>query len=272
MDKCAPGSEFKDGSCISVDVLIEMVKAYNKEYSDNKIELDDKMDALHPGTYKKKLIKEFSSRLGDICDDQTCWVKQSFTEHMKEAMQDELKRNTFRPTGPSGKFTWLNTLNINNVMRQYENKFPDFKFFGAVPIDFDDLSRYEHRKLNPASLLAQGKSKLGFVFNLDEHWKSGSHWVAMYADLNKEQIYFFDSFGTRPHKRIRTLMNRIADGLSDKATVEYNHIQHQKKNTECGVYSMNFIIRLLNGESYEDITQNITDDRQINKCRDVYFA
>ena len=50
----------------------------------------------------------------------------------------------------------------------------------------------------------------GFVFNLDEHWKSGSHWVALYSDLSKGQIYFFDSYGKRPEKRIRSLVKRIS--------------------------------------------------------------
>ena len=36
-------------------------------------------------------------------------------------------------------------------------------------------------------------------------------------------------------------------------------------------YSMNFILRLLKGESFEQITNNITTDSEINRCRSVYF-
>ena len=53
--------------------------------------------------------------------------------------------------------------------------------------------------------------------------------------------------------------------------IRYNKIRHQFKNSECGVYSMNFIIRLLNGESFNAITQNITKDDDMNECRKVYF-
>ena len=37
---------------------------------------------------------------------------------------------------------WLNTLDIDNVLEQYEDAFETFKYFGATPIDFDkeDLS------------------------------------------------------------------------------------------------------------------------------------
>jgi DNA polymerase/3'-5' exonuclease PolX len=38
--------------------------------------------------------------------------------------------------------------------------------------------------------------------------------------------------------------------------VRYNKIQHQFKNSECGVYSMNFIIRLLGGETFDEIVNN----------------
>ena len=53
--------------------------------------------------------------------------------------------------------------------------------------------------------------------------------------------------------------------------IKFNNIQHQFKNSECGVYSINFIIRLANGESFDSITQNITKDDQLNLCRQVYF-
>ena len=53
--------------------------------------------------------------------------------------------------------------------------------------------------------------------------------------------------------------------------VRYNKIQHQFKNSECGVYSMNFIIRLLNNESFDHIVNNITKDDKMNDCRNAYF-
>jgi hypothetical protein len=58
---------------------------------------------------------------------------------------------------------------------------------------------------------------------------------------------------------------------SNDYDVRYNKIQHQFKNSECGVYSMNFIIRLLGGETFDDIVNNITDDITMNNCRKIYF-
>jgi hypothetical protein len=58
---------------------------------------------------------------------------------------------------------------------------------------------------------------------------------------------------------------------SDEFDVRYNKIQHQFKNSECGVYSMNFIIRILEGDTFDDIINNITNDDKMNENRNIYF-
>ena len=56
-----------------------------------------------------------------------------------------------------------------------------------------------------------------------------------------------------------------------KPTILYNKHRHQYKGSECGVYSINFIIRLLDGETFEHITRNKTLDDEMNECRKKYF-
>ena len=53
--------------------------------------------------------------------------------------------------------------------------------------------------------------------------------------------------------------------------IRYNSKQHQFNNSECGVYSINFIVRLVSGESFDEITNNITKDPKMNECRKSYF-
>lgn len=274
--KCAPGVKFESGSCISLQILIEMAIAYNKDAGSGAIKLHPKLDTLNPKKYKKYLLAEFNKRLGDKCTSQKCWSEQAFISQMKATMRDELDKYTFRPDGPEGKFEWLNTLNIDDVMEQTEKQYKDFKFLGTVPIDFDKFEHFGIKNLNYNDLVKSGKVKLGAVFNLDEHDQPGSHWVAMYADLSKGQIYFFDSYGTRPEKRIRTLMRRIAKFCQDvlklrHIVVDYNKVRHQYKNSECGVYSLNFIKRLLRGDTFKTVCDSKIPDDQINKCRNVYF-
>jgi len=276
--RCAPSAKFDSGSCIELSVFIEMARAFNKTSDEeSKIVLYDNMDSLNPKKYKKYLVREFHKRLGDKCTTQKCWTEQDFVSNMRKTARDELERYTFRPDGPDGKFEWLNTINIMEVMDQYEKSDTAFKFLGAVPIDFDKFERMGIKNLNYQNLMKNNKHKLGVVFNLDEHNQPGSHWVALYSDLKKGQVYFFDSNGRRPVERIRKLMRRIVMfmlTITDKKNIvaDYNRVQHQYENSECGVYSINFITRMLNGEDFKVICDSKVPDKKINKCRNEYFS
>jgi len=260
-----------------------MAHAYNKEHPEDAIQLNEKLNTLNPAKYKRILLETFRKKLERVCDNQRCWVKQNFIKNMESSMRQNLKKDTFRPPGPQGKFDWLNTFNINEVMTQYESKFKDFKFLGAVPIDFDELPSLSIKDLNFEELEQKGIKRIGIVYNLDEHDKSGSHWVSGFADLGTNRVYYFDSYGLRPEPRIRAFMRRIAKYLEQKKSsnqgggrtkidVRSNEIRHQFGDNACGVYSINFILRLLHGESFDVITKNITRDEEVNKFRDVYFT
>jgi hypothetical protein len=273
--RCAPNLSLENGSCIKLEILVEMVNAYNKENPTNKIKTVPEMETLNPRRYKKYLLKKLKEKVTK-CTTQLCWTEQSFVKHMKKKLKEDLEKYTFRPEGPEGRFEWLNTLQINDVMDQYEKKYPEFKFYGAVPMDFDEIPSLGIRDMNFNKLSDQGKSKLGFVFNLDESWKSGSHWVGMYADLKKKEIWYYDSYGIGPEPRVRKLMRRIAkymqmmDG-NKKVNADFNKIRHQFGGSECGVYSMAFILRLLRGETFNQICDSKVPDKLINKCRNVFF-
>lgn len=276
--QCAPGREFEAGSCISLVVLEEMANAYNKSASGNdKIRLSKNTSVLNPQKYKLYLVHEIDNRVGDKCTSQKCWTTQEFIKLMNQSAKMELLKYTFRPDSPQGRFDWLSTFDINDSMAQYEKKYKDFKFYGAVPMDFADIgSPINYANLN--DLVSKGKTKIGVIFNLDESTKPGSHWVAMFTDLAKGEILYFDSFAVKPEKRVRALMRKhtrfIMDSKQiplDKVRIESNNVQHQKLNTECGVYSMNFLIRMARGDDFLKLCNTPISDREINKCRKVYF-
>jgi hypothetical protein len=272
---CAPGITFENGSCYSLNVLVKMAEEYNKNNSSDIIQLFPNFETLNRSKYKQYLVKEFKKRLSDVCDSQKCWATHIFIKNMNKIQTEELQKNIFRPSGPQGKFEWLNTININDVMKQYEKKYSDFLWLGAVPIDFDDLTQLKIKSLDFDVLYRNNKTKIGIIFNLDESWKSGSHWVASYANLKEGQVYYFDSYGIPPEHRIRTYMRRVANYYKDnlKINIDANHnkIRHQYGGSECGVYSINFILRLLRGDSFKDICASKIPDKKINKCRKVYF-
>jgi hypothetical protein len=273
-EKCAPSKTFSDGTCFTLPALIKIAEAYNKINADKII-----INNPDQKNQKRYLLKELIKRLEKICDDQVCWINQKF---IKDIGDQDILNNTFRPKGPGkqGNFEWLSTSDIVNVVKQYEHVHRDFMFLGAVPIDFDDLPHYGIKNLNYDKLYDKGIRKLGIVFNLDEHYKSGSHWVAGYVDFDKAKLYYFDSYGNvglkngRPDRRIVILFERIASWLASKGKkpiIKYSQKRHQHKNSECGVYSINFILRLLKKDPFEKIEEISVKDSEINKCREVYF-
>jgi hypothetical protein len=278
-DRCAPGIDFNSMSCIKLGLLIKLANAYNEYTSETSklIKLSSNLETLNPPKYKKYLVREIQTRIGNKCTTQQCWSEQTFVDKMDTYAQDELKKYTFRPEGPNGKFEWLNTYNIDNVMTQYESKYKDFKFLGTVPMDFDDISRLGIKHFDYAQSYNSGKTKIGFVFNLDESWKSGSHWVSMFANLKEKNVFYFDSYGIAPEPRVRRLMRRIEKAIQtitpgSNVRADYNKERHQYKNSECGVYSINFIIRMLRGDNFDKLCSSKINDDEINKCRKSYFS
>jgi len=280
--KCAPGNKYEKGSCFTIKNLINITIAFNKAYPQEKIILKNN---------KKYLLKYLSLKMKDKfnCNNQICWLK---TKILKNMDNENINFFTFRPEGPEKRTEWLSTNDINKVVYQYEKVYNDFEFYGAVPYDFQELPILDIYNINFNDLLNNNKSRIGLVINLDNHTEPGSHWVALYSDLKNNQIYFFDSFAKKPGKEIKkflgtilkflykknfkkTLTNEMInnrDSTLKQLDVRYNKIRHQFKNSDCGVYSMNFIIRLLKGESFDYITNNITRDNDMNDCRKVYFS
>ena len=292
-EKCAPSKTFKDGSCLTLESLKSIATQYNIKNFKNKIEISND---------KAKMVKELEKKLSDKCNDQICWLNLDVVNKIDDKpIKKDIKENTFRPLGPIKKNEWLSTSDINDVIVQYQEKHKDFLFLGAVPADFEDLEVLGINNLDFADLQKEGKNKIGIVINLDVHTQGGSHWVALFIDLKKGQIYYFDSFAMKPSKKTRkfinkvfkyiykkkynkdiklnSLINKINGGGKHKLIddlkqfdIKYNTIQHQFKNSECGVYSINFIVRLVGGETFDEVTENVTKDDTMNKCRTRYFS
>lgn len=271
--KCGPTISFENGSCIPLSLLVKMARAYNKKNRENLIQLYDTLEEISPDKYKVYLLFEFQKRFKNTHHSE--WVNSRIFDNMSKEDKEFLQTSVFRPEGPQGQFQWLSTIDINKTLLQYENKYPDFVFLGAVPIDFNELDYYPFKKLNFNELRNEGKKRLGVIFNLDEHDKSGSHWVSLFSDLEKGQIYFSDSYGREPEKRIDDFMNRIKDYLIScnikNIDKRNNTTGHQRGNSECGVYSINFILRLLKGKTFDHLIRKRLPDEKVNKCRFRYF-
>ena len=89
-------------------------------------------------------------------------------------------------------------------------------------------------------------------------------------------VFFFDSVGDPAPKEITVLVKRIIEqGKKIGLDIKYDSnegIEHQYGNTECGMYSIYFIIHMLEDKLTEDyIKTHILKDEYMEKFRKVYF-
>jgi hypothetical protein len=188
-----------------------------------------------------------------------------------------------RPKAPEGwkndPDMWLDSNNIMDVMNQYEEAFPKFEFMGPFPIDFAAKDPYQKGgeprclmnevcEFRVQKAIESGTESVGIVYNLDPHYKGGSHWVATFLDIKNHRCLYFDSYGMKPPAQIARFMQWLTT-QDPKMTLTYNSKRIQFKNTECGMYSMYFIIRMLMGDEFVKFARASPKDNgmmAIRKC------
>lgn len=260
------------GSCFTKDAIQIIVDAHNKQNPSYSIPND-----LSPKNKWLKLKESMSNK----CNQETCWLKNiPLLDKDKHMMQSQL----FVPPKPSEwdkkPNTWLTNFDIENVLRQYEKSYPHFSFLGPSPIDYDtkpNKTQCVCNKLCNFSVqqqIQQGKKKIGVVFNLDTHTKGGSHWVAMFIDLEDKFLFYFNSTGEKMQPQLvkfkDTVMSQGKSIFGHDMNFYVNTVEHQRSNTECGMYCLYFIITCLLRESdiftREDKTLNtgMTKDQLIS--------
>jgi hypothetical protein len=279
---CAPHKyDRENNTCFTLDQLVEMASAYNRYLTKNKLNPNPKphfenAKLIDIKSNKKYLLLEFKKRFEKICNnDEICLTRQAFMNHIVKEMKEDIINNTFRPKGPNDPKEWLSTYDINNIMAQYEKIYPKFGYFGAVPLNCNELTFCSLYKLDFDQYAKNGTEQFGIIFNLDRHGEAGSHWVAMFIDIINGEIYFCDSNGKPPIDNILSIIKQFTDYYKNKtgknATYQYNTVPYQKDSSECGIYSCNFLIRKLAGETFDEIVNNPLSFQEINSCRNVYF-
>lgn len=245
-----------------------------------------------PFSVKKRLTRKQTGRGTDTskCTNHSndrCLLEKST---LSESEKESLGKKYLRPKRPSAWASdpdqWLDSNNIADVMKQYEEAYKDFQFLGVLPIDFAAPDPYNGPvgtsktclmdsicKLNLKELERKETYRLAAVFNLDPHFKDGSHWVGLFVDLQPSvrKVYYFDSYGIKPPQQIAKFMRSLT--LQDhKLTLEYNARRFQFKGSECGMYSLYFIISMLDGANFQEFCHEAVPDEQMLKFRHWIFS
>jgi hypothetical protein len=155
---------------------------------------------------------------------------------------------------------------------------------GPSPIDYDTHKLYgecvweELCHFNLADQIKNGKTKIGIVFNTDPHYKGGSHWISLFINIKNGKIFFFDSAGDEIPDQIMKFVNNVIEqghSLNKRIDFEFdqNHpVEHQYGNTECGIYSLFFIVHMLEDKITADyLKHHILKDEYMENFRKVYF-
>jgi len=267
---CAPGKN-NGFTCYKTNALDKMKILWNIRHPDKQIKTND----------PREIWNQLKLNMQYVCYNEACWLKQQF---ISNHLDDDLLHYTFSPRSPTSwkvnPNEWLSSLDIIAVMKQFEHEYKCFDFIGPSPIDYDTHIQFgecvweELCEFNLKNQIQKGKMKIGIIFNLDPHYKSGSHWVSLFININKGEIYYFDSVGEKPHKQIQKFINNVISQGKQLKIIFKSHIntkQHQFGDTECGMYSLYFIINMLRDKSFKTFEKERITDELMTEFREKYF-
>ena len=273
---CSPKdkNEIKNYTCYTDKSLFQLRDKWNVRHPYEKITTND----------PKEIHKILSNYLRDLCNKESCWLKQKH----EFGKLDENFKDSFAPESPyewkKNPNEWLSSIDIIKVMKQYEKAYKCFDFIGPTPIDFDTKKLYgecvweELCNFDLKEQIKEGKTKIGIIFNTDPHDKPGRHWISLFINIKKGKIFFFDSVGDTAPDEIKEFVERIktqGKQLNPKINFEYdeNHpVEHQYGNTECGIYSIFFVVHMLEDKlTSHYLKTHILKDKYMEKFRKIYF-
>lgn len=274
---CSPenkNTDLNSYTCYSQDDLYKLRDVWNARHPDRTIQTEDTKEIW-------RTIKEYYK---DSCNKESCWIEKMAdgTKLEKELM------DSFAPESPDvwkkNPNEWLSSVDINKVMKQYEKKYKCFDFMGPSPIDFDTYELFggcvweELCHFNLEQQIKKGKTKIGIIFNTDPHYKDGSHWISLFINIKKGTIFFFDSAGNKVPGQIMKFVNRVikqGQQLEPKINFKFDQnypVEHQYGNTECGVYSLFFIVHMLEDKiTGHYLKTHILKDKYMENFRKIYF-
>jgi hypothetical protein len=277
--QCHPGQRRGAGSsCFSKEDLGTLRDAWNRLHPSSP---------LSPSSESPEEVwSSLKTRLASVCSTESCWAHRLAPDASLRAKL----LDAFAPEAPASwahnPNEWLSNLDIEEVMQQFEEKYPCFQFMGASSIDFDaplHPDRPELGAVDPpiatfslAKHIRQGRHKIAFVFNLDRHDQPGSHWVSLFVHWKHRLIFYFDSAGDSippPIQALVTRLQRQANALRHPLRFQQNHPNaHQEGDTECGVYALFFIVHMLEDrlDSTFWTTRRIPDE-DVQRYRHTYF-
>ncbi len=229
------------------------------------------------------------------CGSESCVLASgAFRAHAQRQgvtpaqIRAELERR-FKAAGPRRGAALLSNYNIDQTLRRWMREFPTFYACPFAMMDFDltheDFDRVDLAAVRDGRATAEldgGRrgphDRFACVLNTDVSSGPGKHWVAVYADLRAgagASIEYFNSAGNPPPAPVVGWMERQrallrAAGV-EAAAVPVTSVAHQRGQTECGLYTLYYIRRRLEGTPFEFFMRNLVPDEAMTAFRSRCF-
>lgn len=267
----------------------------------SKKRINQKIGCIEPTNFNKikfihdKFINKKNNKCKkknvDLCLLESLKEKYHLLENEDKNYIEKIYETYYKPLAPKewthckkknkNECIWLSNKNLSQIMKHYMVVYPNFLFLGVFLIDFFyhqsknlDGNLVPIDRLNFNNLKKNNINCCGLIFNTAKTGEKGEHWVALFFfwNENKGEINYFDSYG---NQKISPIPNYILEYMqmiykSGKKygihfTLQTNKIIHQKRDGECGMYCLYFIIHSLNN-AFDMINERIPDEK-VSKYR-----
>lgn len=270
--KCAPGRELICGSCFRKDELICMCKVLKSLFgSINEEEVDlSTLSRCRLWTHVRRYLDKFLNDHTDndwLLDEQLLSRIRLFCPNLFNTFRYFSIRPKFSGNVTSG---WLNNVDIEMVMAQYQNIYPDLFFAGAHSADLSYL-HCEQRKLCPTLIETADATCMNFaiILNTGTLQTGGEHWVCCYKDKDSNILEFFDS---QPDKTSSELQVTLDWLCADRYVLKKNTLRHQYDDHMCGCFAMFFILCRTIGITFEQLDKHAITFEDIKEFRNLLFS
>ena len=241
-----------------------------------KLSDNQNMDSPLLNSKKIQLVDKLKSDTN--CESESCLYSSVLVKKKLGRQQaNDILKSRFKPKGPFDSDNWLSDSNIDNVLQQNMIK---YKKFYAIPYQMIDFAK-KQTELATINIPYQLKkyNTIGVVLNTDTSNGKGKHWFAIFIDARHTPytIEFFNSSGNYPVHQIHTWINKTKREI-ERSGKEVKDIivspnELQKSDTECGVFSLWFILSRVKGvpvSEFKNVNTGPSDEKMLEFRKDLF--
>lgn len=232
------------------------------------------------------ILEELKKQL-NVKTESEIYAHNLFRKHIGSYKADSILKDKFVPSGPKDSTALLDNFNIDNTLNQWSkgSKKEFGRCFYHVPFQMIDFQEVK-TELATLDIMSLSKNKFdcfGVVLNTDVSSGRGKHWFALFGDLKhsgtKADPYileYFNSSGYPPRTQVTVWMEKIKHDLlrDQKKHIEIVYAAHkqiQYSRTECGVWSLVYILSRLLGKPHNWIVKVGANDADMINFRSKLF-